>query len=90
MAQEQSPKIEIATDIKNVTKRDGLLAEFDESKIYNAILKAGTSTGEFGESDGRQILYENRQTVFRYTFLHTPGDTYAHYKAKAAKRQLIY
>lgn len=52
MAEEQNPTFnKIKTDIKNVTKRDGTLAPFDESKIYNAILKAGTSTGEFGESD---------------------------------------
>ena len=52
MAEEQNPNFkQIKTDIKNVTKRDGTLAPFDETKIYNAILKAGTSTGEFGESD---------------------------------------
>ena len=48
---EQSPNFEIATEIKNVTKRDGILAPFDSSKIYNAILKAGTSTGEFKEAE---------------------------------------
>lgn len=37
--------------IEHVTKRDGTLAPFDSSKIYNAILKAGTSTGEFGEQE---------------------------------------
>ena len=52
MAEEQNPNFkQIKTDIQNVTKRDGTLAPFDETKIYNAILKAGTSTGEFGESD---------------------------------------
>lgn len=52
MAEEQNPNFkQIKTDVQNVTKRDGTLAPFDESKIYNAILKAGTSTGEFGESD---------------------------------------
>ncbi len=52
MAEEQNPNLnKIKTDVHNVTKRDGTLAPFDESKIYNAILKAGTSTGEFGESD---------------------------------------
>ena len=34
---------------EEITKRDGTLAPFDSTKIYNAILKAGTSTGEFGE-----------------------------------------
>ena len=37
--------------IDQVTKRDGTLAPFDSSKIYNAILKAGTSTSEFGEQE---------------------------------------
>ena len=34
--------------VENVTKRDGTLAPFDSSKIFNAINKAGTTTGEFG------------------------------------------
>ncbi len=38
-------------NISQVTKRDGTLAPFDSNKIYQAILKAGTSTGEFGEND---------------------------------------
>lgn len=37
--------------IDSVTKRDGTLAPFDSNKIYNAIKKAGKSTGEFGESE---------------------------------------
>ncbi len=37
--------------IESVTKRDGTLAPFDSNKIYNAILKAGTNTGEFGEQE---------------------------------------
>lgn len=37
--------------IENVTKRDGTLAPFDSSKIYNAIKKAGTTTKEFGEEE---------------------------------------
>ena len=37
--------------IENVTKRDGTLAPFDSTKIYNAILKAGNSTNEFGEQE---------------------------------------
>lgn len=36
---------------EEITKRDGTLAPFDSTKIYNAILKAGTSTGEFGEQE---------------------------------------
>lgn len=38
--------------IDNVTKRDGTLAPFDSNKIFNAICKAGSSTGEFGEQEG--------------------------------------
>ena len=37
--------------IDSVTKRDGTLAPVDSTKIYNAIKKAGESTGEFGESE---------------------------------------
>lgn len=39
-------------NIDSVTKRDGTLAPFDSSKIYNAINKAGSTTGEFGEQEG--------------------------------------
>ena len=38
-------------NIESVTKRDGTLAPFDSSKIYNAINKAGVTTGEFGEQE---------------------------------------
>ncbi|MBQ8465672.1 MAG: ribonucleoside triphosphate reductase [Alphaproteobacteria bacterium] len=38
-------------NISQVTKRDGTLAPFDSNKIYQAILKAGNSTGEFGENE---------------------------------------
>ena len=38
-------------NFEQVTKRDGTLAPFDSSRIYNAILKAGTSTNEFGEQE---------------------------------------
>ena len=38
-------------NIETVTKREGTLAPFDSSKIYNAINKAGTTTGEFGEQE---------------------------------------
>ena len=70
MAQEQSPKIEIETSIKNVTKRDGLLADFDESKIYNAILKAGTSTGEFKEAEA-WLLTAQTMKVINHKFSET-------------------
>ena len=38
-------------NISQVTKRDGTLAPFDSNKIYQAILKAGQSTGEFSENE---------------------------------------
>lgn len=38
-------------NISQVTKRDGTLAPFDSNKIFQAILKAGNSTGEFGENE---------------------------------------
>jgi len=38
-------------NISQVTKRDGTLAPFDSNKIYQAILKAGTSTSEFGNNE---------------------------------------
>ena len=37
--------------IESVTKRDGTLAPFDSNRIYNAILKAGSSTGEFSDQE---------------------------------------
>lgn len=39
------------TKIANVIKRDGTMVPFDSDKIYNAIRKAGESTGEFGEQE---------------------------------------
>ena len=36
---------------KSITKRDGTLADFDGDKIYNAILRAGENTLEFGADD---------------------------------------
>ncbi len=47
----ETSKIANSTKISNVTKRDGTLAPFDSDKIFNAIRKAGESTGEFGEQE---------------------------------------
>lgn len=47
----QSPIANKEMKVANVTKRDGTLAPFDSNKIYNAILKAGTSTNEFGDQE---------------------------------------
>ncbi len=42
-------------NIQNVSKRDGTLSPFDASKIYHAILKAGTATGELNEKKARNL-----------------------------------
>ena len=41
--------------IQNVSKRDGTLAPFNPEKIYNAILKAGTTTGELSEKQAHNL-----------------------------------
>ena len=41
--------------MQNVSKRDGTLAPFDAVKIYNAILKAGNTTGELNEKKARNV-----------------------------------
>ena len=41
--------------VEHVSKRDGTLAPFDASKIYDAILKAGTTTGEVNEKQARHL-----------------------------------
>ena len=38
-----------------VVKRDGAKVPFDSEKIYQAILKAGIATGDFGEKKARAI-----------------------------------
>lgn len=53
--------------IDSVTKRDGTLAPFDSNKIYNAIKKAGESTGEFGESE-RWLLTSQVLKVLKHKF----------------------
>ena len=69
MGTEQNTKMsKIDTKIENVTKRDGTLAPFDENKIYNAVLKAGTSTGEFDESDA-WLLTAQVMKVINHKFL---------------------
>ncbi len=49
------PDLFQSKNIQSVRKRDGDAVPFDGAKIYQAILKAGQATGEFGESDA-QIL----------------------------------
>ncbi len=53
--------------IENVTKRDGTLAPFDNTKIFNAINKAGTTTGEFGEEES-QLLTAQVLKVLKHKF----------------------
>ena len=52
---------------ESVTKRDGTLAPFDSSKIFNAILKAGQSTNEFGE-DETSLLTAQVMKVLKHKF----------------------
>jgi len=44
-------KASMKVSIESVKKRDGTLAPFDSDKIFNAILKAGQATNEFGDSE---------------------------------------
>lgn len=53
--------------IDSVTKRDGTLAPFDSNRIYNAILKAGTTTSEFGEQEA-WLLTAQVLKVLKYKF----------------------
>ena len=48
-------KFECAARVDQVSKRDGTLAPFDASKIYNAILKAGATTGELNEKSAHVL-----------------------------------
>ncbi len=50
-----SPLENEKSPIESVTKRDGTLAPFDNTKIFNAINKAGTTTGEFGEEESHLL-----------------------------------
>lgn len=53
--------------IESVTKRDGTLAPFDSSKIFNAINKAGQNTGEFGEEES-WLLTAQVMKVLKHKF----------------------
>ncbi len=55
---------------KNILKRDGVIAPFDSDKIYNAILKAGTSTGDFGEGES-SLLTAQVLKVLKHKFSET-------------------
>lgn len=47
-----------------VIKRDGSIAEFDLSKIENAIFKAGSETGEFGFKESTSLALKVRDKIF--------------------------
>ncbi|MDO4184452.1 MAG: ribonucleoside triphosphate reductase [Rhodospirillales bacterium] len=47
----EASKVTDNVKIANVTKRNGTLVPFDSDKIFNAIRKAGESTGEFSEQE---------------------------------------
>lgn len=51
----------------NITKRDGTLAPFDSGRIYSAILKAGTSTGDFSEAES-SLLTAQVLKVLKHKF----------------------
>ena len=51
----------------SVTKRDGTLAPFDNTKIFSAINKAGSSTGEFGEEES-WLLTAQVMKVLKHKF----------------------
>ena len=54
MSEQKHNMSEVKNDnlsFSQVTKRDGTLAPFDSSKIYEAILKAGQATSEFSEQE---------------------------------------
>lgn len=71
MADEQIKHLDtIRSKVKSVTKRDGTLADFDSSKIYNAILKAAESTNEFGEADALLVTAQAMK-VINYKFAET-------------------
>ena len=54
----------------SVTKRDGTLAPFDNTRIFNAINKAGTTTGEFGEEES-WLLTAQVLKVMKHKFTET-------------------
>ena len=39
-----------------IKKRDGTIVEFDSLKITSAIVKAGRTTGEFGENKAKKLI----------------------------------
>lgn len=58
---------EESVPFQSISKRDGTLAPFNSEKIYNAILKAGTSTGDFGEAES-SLLTAQVLKVLKHKF----------------------
>lgn len=46
--------------MKRILKRDGTIVDFNEEKIVAAILKAGKSTGEFGETIAKELASKGK------------------------------
>lgn len=65
--EKQQKKASMKVNIESVKKRDGTLAPFDSEKIYNAILKAGTTTQEFSESEA-ELLTAQVMKVLKHKF----------------------
>jgi ribonucleoside-triphosphate reductase (formate) len=63
----------IVTTIKEVKKRNGEIAEFNLSKILNAIVKAGQSTGEFDEDTARLFTLKTASLLQQVYTEDVPG-----------------
>jgi ribonucleoside-triphosphate reductase len=50
-----SPQLKSVAVPTQVTKRDGSVVPFDSIKIFSAILRAGTASGEFGEDEAKLL-----------------------------------
>ncbi|MFV0626199.1 MAG: ribonucleoside triphosphate reductase [Alphaproteobacteria bacterium] len=55
---------------ENILKRDGTLSPFDSHRIFNAILRAGTSTSEFAEQEA-WLLTAQVLKVLKHKFAET-------------------
>jgi ribonucleoside-triphosphate reductase len=63
----------IVTTIKEVKKRNGEIAEFNLNKIFNAIKKAGQSTGEFNEDTARLFTLKTANLLQQIYINNIPG-----------------
>jgi ribonucleoside-triphosphate reductase len=60
---------QIATLPARLRKRDGSTIPFDSQRIFSAIARAGTATGEFGEEEARLLTAQVVKVIS-----HLPGD----------------